>query len=73
MGFGVPLARWFRKDLKDYARDVLLDPRTRQRGIMRSERVADLLDVHLSGRRDRSSQLWSLICLELWFRTWVDR
>jgi asparagine synthase (glutamine-hydrolysing) len=73
MGFGVPLARWFRKNLKDYARDVLLDPRTRQRGIMRPERVADLLDVHLSGRRDRSSQLWSLICLELWFRTWADR
>jgi asparagine synthase (glutamine-hydrolysing) len=73
MGFGVPLATWFRRDLKDFARDVLTEPRTRQRGILRPESVARLLDAHQGGRRDHSSQLWSLICLELWFRTWWDR
>jgi asparagine synthase (glutamine-hydrolysing) len=70
MGFGVPLAAWFRRDLKDFARDVLLDARTRQRGILRPEAVARLLDAHLAGRRDHSSQLWSLICFELWCRQW---
>jgi len=73
MGFGVPLAQWFRKDLKDFARDILLDPRTRQRGILRPERVAQLLDVHQAGTRDYSSQLWSLICFEQWCRQWWDR
>jgi asparagine synthase (glutamine-hydrolysing) len=70
MGFGVPLATWFRKDLKDFTRDVLLDARTRQRGILRPEAVARLLDAHVAGRRDYSSQLWSLICFELWCRQW---
>jgi asparagine synthase (glutamine-hydrolysing) len=70
MGFGVPLAQWFRRDLKDFTRDVLLDARTRQRGLLRPEAVARLLDAHQAGRRDYSSQLWSLICLELWCRRW---
>jgi len=73
MGFGVPLAQWFRKDLKDFTRDILLDAKTKQRGFLRSERVAQLLDVHQAGTRDYSSQLWSLICFELWCRQWWDR
>ena len=73
MGFGVPLAEWFRKDLREFTRDVLFDPRTRQRGIVRPDRVTQLFDAHLAGGRDYSSQLWSVICFELWCRTWWDR
>jgi asparagine synthase (glutamine-hydrolysing) len=73
MGFGVPLALWLRKDLRDFAHDVLLDPRSRQRGILRPASVQALLQRHLTGDRDYSSQLWSLICFELWCRTWWER
>jgi len=73
MGFGVPLDAWFRGELRGFAQDVLTDTRTRGRGILRPEAVDRLLADHLQGRRDHSSQLWSLICLELWCRTWWDR
>src|SRR5262249_37421864 len=73
MGFGVPLGRWFRTELRDYARDVLTDARTRQRGIVAPRAVDDLLHAHDTGRRDLSAQIWSLICFELWCRTWWDR
>jgi asparagine synthase (glutamine-hydrolysing) len=73
MGFGVPLDAWFRGELRGFSRDVLTDRRTRQRGILRPEAVDQLLASHLEGRRDQSSQLWSLICLELWCRAWWDR
>jgi asparagine synthase (glutamine-hydrolysing) len=73
MGFGVPLASWFRGELKDFARDILMDARTRQRGILRPDTVCRRLDAHLQGRRDYSSHLWSLICFELWCREWWDR
>ena len=36
MGFGVPLDHWFRNELKDYAREVLLDPQTLGRGYFRA-------------------------------------
>jgi asparagine synthase (glutamine-hydrolysing) len=73
MGFGVPLATWFRKELRDFSRDVLTDSRSRNRGILRPEAVAGLLEAHVTGRCDHSSELWSLVCLELWCRAWWDR
>jgi asparagine synthase (glutamine-hydrolysing) len=73
MGFGVPLGAWFRRELRDMTRDVLLGPRARQRGIFRASEVNTLLATHDAGRRDCSARLWSLICFELWMRQWVDR
>jgi asparagine synthase (glutamine-hydrolysing) len=73
MGFGVPLGRWLRNELRDFARDLLLDGRARQRGIVQTAPVERLLDEHQRGRRDRSAQIWALVCFELWARTWMDR
>jgi asparagine synthase (glutamine-hydrolysing) len=73
MGFGVPLGAWFRRELADYARDVLLGRRTRERGLFDARVVAGLLDEHQRGGRDRSSQLWTLMAFEEWARRWVDR
>jgi len=72
MGFGVPLDHWFRNELRDFAREILLDPRTGQRGYFRTEVVTQLLDDHQSGRFDHSLRLWSLLILELWHRQWCD-
>jgi asparagine synthase (glutamine-hydrolysing) len=73
MGFGVPLDTWFRSGLADYARDVLLDRRTRERGILDPAAVAGLLDDHQRRGRDRGSQLWAVLLLEEWARRWLDR
>jgi len=72
MGFGVPLGAWFRGELRDMAHDLLLDPRTRQRGIFRPSWVEGLLRTHDAGRRDCSARLWAMLCLELWMRRWID-
>jgi asparagine synthase (glutamine-hydrolysing) len=73
MGFGVPLAEWFRGDLGAYARDVLEGRRTRERGLLDPRAMSTVLDEHQSGTRDRSSQIWALLCLEEWARRWLDR
>jgi asparagine synthase (glutamine-hydrolysing) len=71
MGFGVPLHRWFRGASEDYIREVLLDDLTRRHNVLDTPSVARVLDEHRSGRRDLSVQIWSLVCLELWWRTWA--
>ena len=71
MGFGVPLDHWFRGPLAGFAREVLLDPRTLQRGIFRKETVRRLLETHLSGQFDHSYRLWALLFFELWQRRWL--
>jgi asparagine synthase (glutamine-hydrolysing) len=70
MGFGVPLAQWFRGPLGDFARQMLLEPRAAARGYFRRQAVETLLDEHRSTRFDHSYRLWSLLVLELWHRTW---
>jgi asparagine synthase (glutamine-hydrolysing) len=72
-GFGVPLAEWFRTDLRDLAGDVLLDRRTRSRGQLRLPAVERLLSDHVAGRADHAHGLWCLLMLELWQRTHLDR
>ena len=73
MGFGLPIASWFRGELSDYVRDVLDGRRTRQRGLVDPRAVSALLDEHQGGGRDRSSQIWALLALEEWARRWLDR
>ena len=68
MGFGVPISRWFRDELKNELRDVLLDPVCLGRGLFRPEAIEKLVAEHVEGKREHSHRLWALLMLELWFR-----
>jgi asparagine synthase (glutamine-hydrolysing) len=72
-GFELPIADWLRGDLGSFARDVLLDPQTRERGLLNAAYAGDLLKRHLEGREDHSRQIWTLLVLELWQREPTDR
>ncbi len=72
MGFGVPLDRWFREDLREMAYDILLSPRAVQRGYFHKHAVEKLLDEHVSGTKNWHYRLWNLLMLELWHRTYID-
>jgi asparagine synthase (glutamine-hydrolysing) len=72
MGFGVPIGQWFREDLRDVARDVLLSQTAAERGYFRKEAVQRLLDQHIEGREDHAQRLWALLMLELWHRQFID-
>ncbi len=65
-GFGVPLAGWFRNQLRPLAADLLLGERARARGQLRPSVVKRLLDEHVSARADHGHRLWCLVMLELW-------
>ncbi|MBN1562316.1 MAG: asparagine synthase (glutamine-hydrolyzing) [Anaerolineae bacterium] len=71
-GFGVPVGRWFREGLRDYARDMLLDPVALQRGYFREAAVQQLLDDHINGRRNYGQHIWLLLTLEWWHRLFID-
>jgi asparagine synthase (glutamine-hydrolysing) len=72
MGFGVPLAKWFRNELKEYVYEVLLDQKTLNRGYFRKEGIERLLNDHINFRYDHSTRIWALLFLEIWFRVFID-
>jgi asparagine synthase (glutamine-hydrolysing) len=72
MGFPVPFAAWTRGSWNAVARDVLLDSRSRDRGIIDPAAVDQLLRDHADGRTNGGDRIWSLLNLELWHRTFID-
>jgi len=73
MGFGVPVGRWFRSEMKDFLRSVLLSEKSLSRGIVKPDIVARYVNEHLDSSRDHAFQLWTLLMLELWFQRFIDR
>ncbi|MEN6458078.1 MAG: asparagine synthase (glutamine-hydrolyzing) [Thermoguttaceae bacterium] len=71
MGFGVPLDHWFRHAMRDFAREVLFDKRTLERGFFRHEALTRLWDEHQQRRFNHGYRLWALLFLELWHREWI--
>lgn len=71
MGFGIPRAEWLRTGMKEMVIDTLTDHTASQRGWFNPLEVKKTIDIHMSGD-DKDSQLWPMLMLELWARTWLD-
>jgi asparagine synthase (glutamine-hydrolysing) len=71
-GFGLPVDRWIRQELRDRVRGTLTDRRTRDRGYLDGRYLDVLLREHEEGRRDHSFRIWALFMLELWHRQFAD-
>ena len=65
------MARWLRGELREYARDVLLDPGSISRGWCNEGEVCRLLDEHAASIHDHGRGIWTLLVLELWQREMV--
>jgi asparagine synthase (glutamine-hydrolysing) len=73
VGFTVPLSPWFRGELRELLGDTLLSATALGRGYFEEKVLRGYVEDHLSGRRDRGRELWTLLTLELWHRQWIDR
>jgi asparagine synthase (glutamine-hydrolysing) len=71
-GFSVPLAAWFRNELREMSGDLLIGGRLSQRGYFKRGAVERLLQEHWRGAADWQDQLWGLLMFESWHRMFVD-
>ncbi|MGX7951268.1 asparagine synthase (glutamine-hydrolyzing) [Tsuneonella sp. HG249] len=70
--FTVPIGEWLRQALTGYCRDMLLDGRLADRGIVSMAAIERLLAEHVEGTGNHTRQLRALIALEIWFRLFID-
>ena len=71
-GFPVPFGRWLQSGWHSVARDVLLDRRARERDLLAPAAVERLVEAAARGVHGSADVVWSLVNLELWFRTFID-
>ncbi|MGZ4372582.1 MAG: asparagine synthase (glutamine-hydrolyzing), partial [Gaiellaceae bacterium] len=72
-GFGVPLGVWFRGNLRELFSDTLLSSTCLQRGYFQPAFVRQIVNEHLSGKRDHTLRLWQLVVFERWHQQYVNR
>ncbi len=72
MGFGVPIGKWLRTDLKPYVKETLLSERFAKRGFFQQNKVAELIEKHSAQKEDFATPIWTLLMLELWFQEFID-
>ena len=67
MGFSVPLASWFRHEIKDLAKTHLIDQAQGLKSIFNHDYIQTLWQEHQSGSADHSALLWSMLMFEMWW------
>jgi asparagine synthase (glutamine-hydrolysing) len=66
MGFSIPIGRWLRGSLQDWASSLINENRLRSEGYLRSEQVLKMWDDHLKGRGGWDHQLWNILMFQAW-------
>lgn len=67
-GFSVPVSDWFRNDLRDWIRSLLVPSDMRDQGYFSSELVGKILSEHIDGGRDHGRLLWALAIFQSWLQ-----
>lgn len=72
-GFGVPLRHWLHNELKPMLEDLLSPESLRKRNLFDAQGVRNLIIRNQEGRIDATYPIFSLMCIELWCRIFIDR
>ncbi|MGH9836331.1 MAG: asparagine synthase (glutamine-hydrolyzing) [Blastocatellia bacterium] len=65
-GFGMPVAKWVKGELRGFVRDTFSPERLRRRGLFNAGYVERLLDEHERGVADHRKLIWTLLMFEIW-------
>jgi asparagine synthase (glutamine-hydrolysing) len=71
-GFGAPLRRWLRGELRERVDETLSADSLRARGLFEPSAVRRLIELDRSGHVDGGYTIFALMCVELWCRQFVD-
>jgi asparagine synthase (glutamine-hydrolysing) len=69
-GFNMPVAKWFKGELRGLVEDTFSEERIRSGGIFNPTEIRQLVTDHFSGKRDNRKPLWTLLIFELWRERW---
>ena len=71
LGFGCPVGRWFRHDLRELLRDSFADSRVRRKGLFRPAAIQAVIDAHENHREDNTDLLLGLLTFDVWQSEWL--
>lgn len=70
MGFGVPLAKWLRQDLKPWATELLAENKLREAGYMDANIIQNYWREHQNNTQNWQAALWNILMFQSWLESW---
>jgi asparagine synthase (glutamine-hydrolysing) len=70
-GFGIPLGDWLRGPLAEWSHDLLSDRSLAETGLFDATTIRLRLQEHMSGKRNWSAPLWTMLMFQAWHRKWA--
>ena len=66
-GFGIPIGKWIREDMKDWSKSLLSKNSLDNHGYFNSKLINQILDDHLKGKVNNEYKLWNLLMFQTWY------
>jgi asparagine synthase (glutamine-hydrolysing) len=72
-GFSLPVKKWLRGPLAEFARRSILDSAIRERGYFDYDAIENIINAHVQGRQNSDTLIWSLINVSQWYDRWIAK
>ena len=72
MGFGIPITKWFNKELKDYLEIYLSKGNLGKHNLLNAEMIQDKKEVYYKGNDKMATELWNILMFQMWYERWMD-
>ena len=69
-GFAVPIDRWLRGELREWAGRLLSRDALSAGSLLNVESVEEIWSSHLSGTKNHGNILWAILMLQAWIQEW---
>jgi asparagine synthase (glutamine-hydrolysing) len=66
MGFAVPVGDWIKGSMREWTEKLISKKRIEQEGYFNTHQVDVMWQQHLSGRYNRSHELWNILMFQAW-------
>ena len=67
-GFGIPLGKWLRGPLRDWAEDLMNEQELLEQGFLNHNKVRKIWELHLNGNCDYTAKIWSILMFQSWLK-----
>ena len=69
----MPIGRWLRGELREWAESLLNEKRLAEQGIYNSREVREVWEQHTYERRDYGERLWGVLMFQAWWDRWMKK
>jgi asparagine synthase (glutamine-hydrolysing) len=70
-GFGVPIAEYFRKELKHLVVEKVI--KFDKHNYFNKRFIKEICENHFSAKKDYSSLIWNILMFNLWYEKWMKK